>query len=274
MCDPITIGLAVAGAAASAYGDYRVGKSNRRDIEAAAASYEKERTRQAGFQDENKATLGDTLTQLSRPASDQRVADAVSSRSDSYTAPIQGKNFVADMPADFDPNNVVMARNAWTGTQQKAKSISQALAKAKVDAYGDAQTRGNIIANDNTNKIGMVGRIARGSADAEAMQQGLLPGQLQANQKNAGATWYGIGDALKTASMVSGMSGFGGAHSTFGNFSGNLSLADNPVELGNGLGTLHSGLDVYYPGSGMAGMFENGYNYVSPFGTRIGAAAP
>ena len=193
----------------SMYGQTKVAGAQKKDIALEGQKYEEERTKQAGFQGENAGTVADTLKTYSPDANAARMADATTRRQDLYTAPISAKNFVADTPADFDPNNVIAARNRDTGMTQKLKSLSMAGTKGKLDAYGDANTVGNILAANNANKIGMVGRIADMSARAQAGQQAVLPAKLEAD-KGAGATYAQIGDGLKMAAMLSSGSGYFG----------------------------------------------------------------
>lgn len=218
------------GTAASMYGQSRVESAQKKDIAATAEKYQQSRAQQQGFTAENEKTVADTLANYSKPTQDAASADAIANRQSAYTAPLQAKNFVADMPADFDPNNIIAGRNAYTGQKQQASSIANALAKAKLDAYGDVQTKNNIYANDNAAKIGMVKAISKNAADAAAGQQNILPLKLQADQ-NAGATWSGIGDVLKSAGMVYGMNPTGV----------NATLFGTPVPVGTSLSSVPMG---------------------------------
>lgn len=242
MCDPISIGLVVAGTALQSYGQSQVAGAQKRDIIKSGQDYEAERARQADFTKRQEGTVADTLNTYSRPASDQRMADATAARQAAYTSPLEAKSFVADTPADFDPNNVVANRNAMTGRNQQAKSIAEALAKAKLDAYGDAQTRGNIMSNNNANAIAMVQRQARGSAQAGNIQQGTLQSKMEAD-KGAGATAGTIGDLFTMAGML----GAGGGLKTLG---GKLFGFSNPLAagtVGSGFGgTSLAGTGVLY----------------------------
>jgi hypothetical protein len=205
----------MAGAALQSYGQSQVAGAQKRDITASGQQYEQERARQQAFTKEGAGSVASTLQTYSPQAVQQRTADAVGSRQTAYTAPLQAKNFVADMPADFDPNNVVAARNAFTGNRQQGKSISEALAKAKLDAYGDVKTGGDLAANDNANTLAMVRRIAAGSNAAAGIQQGTLQSKLEAD-KGAGSFAGGLGDLFTAAGSLYGMSGGGAGSSLFG----------------------------------------------------------
>lgn len=208
MCDPISIGLTLAGTALQAYGQSQVGGAQRRDIRASGQSYEAERGRQKGFEQENTGTVADTLKSYSPDAMGARTDAATATRQKSYVSPLASHNFVADAPANDVPNAAVMSRNAVTGNAEQSKSISQALAKGRLDAYGDAQTGGNIAADNNANKIGTVARIASGSQRAEGVQQNALGSKLEAD-KGAGAFAGGLGDLFTTFGML-GAGGAGG----------------------------------------------------------------
>lgn len=207
MCDPISIGLTLVGSGLQMYGQSQVAGAQRRDINAAGKSYEAERGRQQGFEQENQGTVANTLATYARPATDQRVASATDARQKSYVAPLSSKSFVADAPANYDVNSAVMSRNAQTGGAEKDRAISQAIAKAKLDAYGDAQTGGHIAADNNASKVGMVARIARGSQAAEGVQQNALGSKLEAD-KAAGSFAGGLGDLFTVAGMLGGGGAF------------------------------------------------------------------
>lgn len=259
MCDPISIGLTLAGGAISAYGQGQVARAQKRDIAQAGQKYQEERTKQAGLTGENEATVGKTLDLYGKPNQDKMMGDAIGSRQTAYTAPIQAKNFVADMPADFDPNNVVAGRNAYTGKQQQASSIGEALAKAKLDAYGDVQTKSRIGANENNQAIDMVRRIQSDSAAAAGQQQAVLPSKLKADQ-GAGATAGAIGDLFTLAGSLTGMAG------GLGNFSGSIPGVPSSLD-----GVMAARYGNSIQGTGLLGGLEKGFNYISPFG---GTAAP
>jgi hypothetical protein len=187
--------------ALKSYGQAQVASASKRDIRGAGEHYEAERGRQAEFTKENEGTVADTLNVYSPQSTIARQEAATDKRGKAYTSPLASKNFVAPMTADAAPNSVVNMRNLATGQATQAKSIAQALAKAKLDAYGDAETQGSILGNINANKISMVQRIARGSQRAGDMQQGTLQSKLAADA-HQGDTFSGLGDLFSMAAMV------------------------------------------------------------------------
>jgi hypothetical protein len=206
MCDPITAALVVAGTAFSMYGDTKVAGAQKRDIAKAGKDYEAERARQKEYQAQNAGTVADTLRSYSGPAMADRTAAATDRRGKLYKAPIEGMSFQTDAPKDFDPNSAVAGANRARGLTEKLRALSLAGSKAALDSYGDVQQGASIYSANNANKIGMVSRIAGASANAEKVNQGVLPLKMQADQ-GAGATYRTIGDALKLAAAVSGMGG-------------------------------------------------------------------
>ena len=201
MCDPISLALIGTGAALTSYGQSQVASKQKQDITSAQQAAQAARTQQQGYNAQNQATVADTLNQYSAPSQAADTAKAVASRSSAYTAPLQAKNFVADMPADFDPNNIVAARNAFTGNTQQQKSIAQALAKAKLDAYGDVQTQTAIGAQNNADQIATTNRIANTATAAANQRQAVLPQQL-AGDENAGQTAGTLGGLFTMAGMM------------------------------------------------------------------------
>ena len=245
MCDPVSIGLVVAGSALKSYGDMQVASASKRDINKAGQDYQEERARQQGFTQEQQGTVADTLKTYSPEATMQRQADATDVRQKAYTSPLESKNFVAPMTADADPNSAVMLRNQATGQAQKSKSIAEALAKGKLDAYGDAQTQGNILGNLNANKLSMVQRIARGSQAAGNMEQGTLQSKLQADA-HQGDTFHGIGDLFTTAAMLG--TGAGGWSNLGGKLFGGT-IAPMTASAPSAFGTITATTpELNYPG--------------------------
>lgn len=209
MCDPVSIGLVVAGTALKSYGQSQVASAQKRDIASNGKSYEEERARQAGFRTENQGTVADTLNAYSRPSMDAASSTAIAKRTNDYVSPLDAKNFVAQGPADNAPNSAVMSRNVATGGAAKSMSVGEAIAKAQLDGNADAGLRANLHSADNSNRIGMVNRIAGGSADAENQQQGTLQSKMRADS-HQGDTFSGIGDLFTAAGSLYSMGGGAG----------------------------------------------------------------
>lgn len=258
MCDPVSIGLTLAGSAISAYGRSQVARQQNKDIAATAAKYEAEKLKQGKLTAENEATVGKTLDLYGKPNQDKMTNDAVAARSAAYVAPIQNRQTGAATPKDFDPNNVIAARNAVTNNEQQAKSITEALAKAKLDAYGDVQTKGRIGANDNSQAIDMVKRIQGASAAAAGEQQAVLPALLKADQ-DKGQTAGAIGDIFTAAGSLTGMAGGVGSWGT---------MPGIPAELNDVMAARYG--SAFKPSTGLLGGIQRAYT--SPFSV-FGTAA-
>lgn len=208
MCDPISIGLAAGGAILKSVAAGQVAGAQKKDIAAAGASYEAERARQAGFNETNQKTVADTLDNYSRGNFDATNSANIDKRQTAYVAPIGSVDFGA-APVATGTSSAVANRNAKTADAAKSYSLGQAIAKAKLDAYGDTQQALGLHSADNANNIGLTNRIASNSQRAEAMQQGTLQSKLQADQSK-GSTLGGLGDLFTAAGMIASMGGGSG----------------------------------------------------------------
>lgn len=210
MCDPFTASMALAagGAAFKSIAAGQVAGAQKKDIAASGASYEAERARQAGFNETNQKTVADTLDNYSRPNFDATNSANVAKRQTAYTAPLGNMDFGA-APVATGTSSAVAARNASTADAAKSYSLGEALAKAKLDAYGDTQQALGLHSADNANNIGLTNRIASNSQRAEAVQQGTLQSKLQADQSK-GSALGGLGDLFTAAGMIAAMGGGSG----------------------------------------------------------------
>jgi hypothetical protein len=236
MCDPVSIGLTMAGTALQAYAGSQAVGATKKVIAQQAATNEQERAQQQQFTQQNAGTVADTLKSYSPQAAGQRMDQAIANRGNAYTTPLQAKNFVADMPSDFDPNNVVAGRNAFTGNQQKSASIASALAKAKLDAYGDATLGGNIAAQNNSNQIGATNLIARNYLNADKAQQAVFAPQMQA-AAHAGDTTGTIGDLFTMAGMMNAAGGGSGLSNMWNKASSYFSSPIDPYGFSGAVAT-------------------------------------
>lgn len=237
MCDPISIGLTLAGTAMSSYAQSQVASASKRDINASGqkfgtyladtgANYEGERGRQNAAFDTNQGTVGDTLANYSAGNQQKLQDDATAKRQASYVAPLGNKDFAAPISADSAPNSAVASRNQATADTTKARSIGEALAKAKLDAYGDAKTVSGARAADNASNIAINTQAATHSQQAADQKQAALNGGNEAQQnvlqyklnadKHQGDTIGTIGDLFTTAGMLGAGGGGGFGSKVFG----------------------------------------------------------
>lgn len=245
MCDPVSIGLTLAGSAMQGMAKQQVAHAQKGDINAMGQSYEAERTKQAGFNATNQATVADTLANYSKPNSDAVQADATTKRQAQYVSPLQGMTFAAPVAADANANSAVSGRNANTAGAAKGFATQQANAKGALDAYGDTQQQLGFKAANNASNIAVVSRNAAGSERAEAVNQGTLQSKLTADQ-NKGATLSGLGDLFTAAGQLSSMGAGGG----FGAGTGGNAITQFGAR--NGISSLSNGLSYTSPFAGMS----------------------
>lgn len=194
MCDPVTltaVALTAAGTAANAQGQ---GEARH----AAKGAVTTEIGRQNVIRDKSYASEGDTLAGMARPVQDQLQGNAERSRAANYTAPIGAAPFVSPFAGS---NPAIAGEFARTGGIQQSKSLGEALAKAKLDSYGDANLATNLRTQHNSQDIAFNSNQARES-------NAVLPLELEA-AKRKGQGMRSLGDALTAAGAIAGMSGAG-----------------------------------------------------------------
>lgn len=275
MCDPVSIGLTLAGTALQGVSQSQIAGAQKKDIAANGVKYqdyvnttqnarEGERTAQTGFFNDKMGTVADTLANYSRPNQDQLVGDAASKRQADYVAPINNMSFGA--PTAPGTSSAVTSRNDATAAAAKSKSIGEALAKGTLDAYGDANIASSAKAADNARQLAITqGAASRsqsaenvlqdGYAKANDMQQNTLQSKMEAD-KSAGSFTGGLGDLFTAAgSLVS--------------LGGGLGMFGTPAAAGTGAA---AGFNFpALPGSGVLGGIQKAFNYVSPFGISTAA---
>jgi hypothetical protein len=215
MCDPIT-GTALA-LTALGTGSNLIGQGQANDARKSALGAE--RTRQQNYTNSEFGTAGDTLTDVSRPAQDQLLQGAQDTRRAAYAAPISNVPFASPIAST---NPVIAGEMQRASNTQRTKSLGEALAKANLDAYGDAQTQTGIKTNQNAQNIGITSQEAQAS-------QNVLPLELQ-NAQRKGQDARTIGDLLTGAGSIASL----GAGGLFG---------------ANGPATFNAGTGVWTPGA-------------------------
>lgn len=239
MCDPISIGLTLAGSALQSISQGQVAGAQKRDIAASGKSYDAEREKQAGYTAKNTATVGDTLANYSPDAANARIADASGKREAAYLSPFDTMSFGAAPVANAAPNSAVEGRNATTASAARDYALGTAKAKAALDGYGDARTIGSLHGADNATSIAINNRNASGSQAAEGVQQATLGSKMEAD-KSAGRFTGGLGDLFTAAGSLYGMAGGSG-----------LMQSVNEFGARNGIGALSNGLKYTSPFAGL-----------------------
>lgn len=287
MCNPLAIGLMVAGTAMQVHAQ-RKRQANMED--AAEDARALEASRQDKMREERESVLVDSQQGMGREAQDTALAEAQAKRAAAYEPEnvpdsSTGGSY-AGVSTDSGIPKIVMedAANKRAAANADVRSVGDA--RARLGAYGDV-TLGNKISNSNTgNTLGMLGGFARGSAN-------LLPGEVQAAMaKHAGdrkgqellgtaLTMYGgfgapgVGGATAAGgagaaggfgSYGSTMGGSANAGATVGGYSGNLS-GFAPVAGAAG----QAGADAAAPGL-LGGLFANASGSTLPWWQQAGQA--
>lgn len=233
MCDPVSAGLALAGAGTvfqtisgqqTAHAQKATiaqsGVDYNKYLDQSQANFEGNRTTQNATFDKNQGTVADTLANYSAPNQQAAIDAAGAKRETAYTNPLTSMSFAAPGAADAAPNSAVTGRNNATASTAQAKSMGEAVAKAKLDAYGDARIGTSEHAASNAADISIADQAASNAAKASGVQQNvydtsnagkqaLVPLQMDVDKK-AGATMGGIGDLFTAASQIAAMGGGGG----------------------------------------------------------------
>lgn len=264
MCDPISIGLTLGGTILQGVAKQQNTSAAKRDINASGQkfdtylnkaddNYQGERGRQQGYFDKNQTTVADTLANYSRPNVQAVYDDNTAQRQRDYVSPLQAKSFMAPAAPDYAPNSAVDSRNAAYAGDAKARSIGEALAKAKLDAYGDTKTVIGGRAAGNASDIAITDQAASHSRQAadtmdralsggNSAQQDVLKYKLEADQ-HAGDTVGSIGDLFTTAGMLGSMGG------GFGNIFGKTGVITGAGK--NAAGWLGNGVTPNIGGTGL-----------------------
>jgi hypothetical protein len=280
MCNPLAIGLMVAGTALQVNAQ-RKRQANMED--AAEDARALEASRQDKMREERESVLVDSQQGMGLDAQNAALAEAQAKREAAY-APENVPNSSASgsysgVATDSGTPKIVMEDVEKKRAQANTDVASVGDARARLGAYGDV-TLGNRINNSNTgNTLGMLGGFARGSAN-------LLPGEVQAAMaKHAGdrkgqellgtalsmyggfgAPGAGAAGAGSFAGYGSAMGGSANAGATVGGYSGNLS-SFAPVAGAAG----QAGADAAAP-SLMGGLFSNATGSTLPWWQQAGQA--
>lgn len=270
MCNPLAIGLMVAGTALQVNAQ-RKRQANMED--AAEDARALEASRQEKMREERESVLVDSQQGMGREAQDAALAEAQAKREAAY-APEAVPNSSASgsysgVATDSGTPKIVMEDVEKKRAQANTDVASVGDARARLGAYGDV-TLGNRINNSNTgNTLGMLGGFARGSAS-------LLPGEVQAAMaKHAGdrrgqemlGTALSMYGAYGAAPMFGGSAAAGAgagagasAGSTAAGYGGNLS-AFSPGVTGTALSQAAPAASTAAQtgwASQLGGLFSNG----------------
>jgi hypothetical protein len=268
MCNPVAIGLVVAGTA------LQMNAQSRRQAamkDAAADARALESGRQDKLRTERETTLYDSQQGQSMDAQSESLEAAAAKREATYAPAAAEQPTSYNAATDDGAPKIVQEDAASKGAKAQGEASAIGNARARLGSYSDVNL-GNRIANSNfANQMGMLGGFARGSAallpaevaDAMARKEGTgrnqeLIGTALSMYGSAGAPGLsgaaagGAGAAGGAASYGSAMGGSAKAGATVGGYSGNLS-SFAPVAGAAG----QAGADAAAPGL-LGGLFANG----------------
>lgn len=229
MCDPVSIGLTLAGTALQTVGQqqaahaekqsiYKSGQDYKGYLADSGANFGANRQVQNDAFAKNQGTVADTLATYSQPNQQKLLDDATAKRQASYVSPLNSMSFAAPVSSSIAPSSAVAQRNAATGDAAKSRSIGEALSKGALDAYGDARLVSNTAGANNAANINITDQDAARSGRVSQAQQGVydttigvkqnnvLPAQL-ALDSTAGNVAGGFGDLFSAAGALYGLSG-------------------------------------------------------------------
>lgn len=198
MCDPISIGLAVAGTVSSYIGNQQAKSATRNQLAL-------ENQRQASKTREQEQALDQSYQaagKLKDPNAQQAASDK---RRQAFVAALNARPENSGyLPGQESAPKVVVDAADQSAARQNAYSEGQAGALADLTSQGDLLQNANIDIGRAGQTIGQLGRDKYNSAQA-------LEAELRAAQYKGGFL-RGLGQLFQTIGMAKGMSGFGGGH--------------------------------------------------------------
>lgn len=274
MCNPLAIGLMVAGTA------LQVNAQSRRQAamkNAAEEAQNAELLRQQGLSKEREEALDPAMQNATRASQDAALADAAAKREAAYAnsttlpgdAGTEGYQAPSAAAAYGQPKIIQEEADKQRGkANAEVRSIGDA--RARLQSYGDVGLGNSILNQKAAGDINMLGGFSR-------MSSALLPGEVQAAmaskagtgrnqellgtalQMYGGAGAPGTGGAGGLASYGSAMGGSANAGATVGGYSGNLA-AFTPSAGAAG----EAAANAAAPGL-MGGLFSNMTGSVQPW---------
>lgn len=194
MCEPVLIigGLSLAASAAGGYMQYEAQQAalsaQRRASDRAAAAGIREQQRQEDIRARGQPIAEETAQEGARASVDERVDAAAAHRLAGLEAASEGNAQNRDIGGQAGSSNLVMNSIADRTAEARAKLGSEAMARARMGAWGDAFTGIGEANQRRRETIDMLGSFSRGSLGAEGVEQAAA-----AKQRELGA-YEGLGD--------------------------------------------------------------------------------
>lgn len=230
MCNPVAIGLMVAGTALQMNAQRQRQKNMQN---AAEDAQQAEYMRQESLRKERESQLVDVNENATRESQDAQLDEATAKRNaayaDSTTLPGDAGTDdyqPASAAATYGQPKIIQEETDRQRSKADAEVRSVGDARARLASYGDVGLGNQILGQNTANNLNMLGSFAKGSA-------ALLPGEVQAAMnKHAGdrrgqellgtaLSMYGGFGAPGAGGAAAGAAG--GAGSTAAGYSGNLS---------------------------------------------------
>lgn len=232
MCEPTIIAAAslavAAGGAVMQYqGQQEALSAQRSASNRAAAAAIQEQSRQEDIRQRGQPVADATAQEGARASVDQRVDDATAHRLTGLQAASEGNAQNREIGGQTGSSNLVMNSIADRTAEAHAKLGSEALARARMGAWGDAFTGIGEANQRRRDTIDMLGSFSRGSVGAESVEQAAF-----AKQRELGA-YEGLGDRT----VGGALSGLGNAGlSNSGKIAGWFASPSNSgTSVGSGL---------------------------------------
>lgn len=201
MCfDPVSIGLLVAGTAASMAGSSIARKESEegqaREVAARNATLREQQARARRFAEENEAVTKRTVDRFAEPEQ-KKITDNVNAQRDATidrtVVPTAG---VDDIPLDTDGPQIIKSGIAKKMLDAFKKSTDNAKLAARVGAYGDVGTQNNLNMIDAGRKVDTVNSFARQEAAMLPSQQELAALTVRRPPSGTGQLLSGLGSLM------------------------------------------------------------------------------
>lgn len=234
MCNPIAIGLMVAGTAMQVNAQRQRQKAMENAAEDAQNA---EALRQGSLTKEREQALGPALENATRANQDAALEEAAAKRKAAYEGDTSMPG--SEGTADYQAPSAAAAEGQPTvvrqeADKQKAKADAEVRsigdARARLASYGDVGLGNQILNRDSGNQINMLGGFARSSA-------ALLPGEVQAamnSKAGKGRTQEMLGSALSMYGSFGAPGAGGAATAAAGGAGGATGMYGNAINTGAG----------------------------------------
>lgn len=206
MCLPV---LAIAGIAASLAGAGMNYMGQRKAESAMNSTFNKERSRQKGFEAEQNAKFQDSLAETGKVTDPAEAAKAAAAREAALSAATKSAAPAAEgyLPGSGSAPAIVAEAGAKAGAKADAATANLAAALGRIGGVNDQMMHNNIAIARNSQAIDQLHGFKRGSLD-------VLSAEMEA-AKRKGQTLRTLGSLAQTIggamSMGSGLAGSGAA---------------------------------------------------------------